>query len=302
MSSTSIFGFFIISNATKEAVACLTGSNSHFVCFDTVISAASEDSVPIPVRVRKWVPPSYKLLPAEAVALLFGQLCAPPNVSTSTPLFIDANKVEVVPGDPTGDHYQDSLPNYCYPTIIVTGFISGPPVTQDGGLRVHYTIVASEYIVDERKNLKFISHASVSIELDKTGSRFHSLNDLHDKLPIQVHGEIVGTSGGCVVLKTFNIVINVGSSSVLAAITELDTTAEVPVSPRKRFASVVSSPKKQVTKAPSKSKLKSTAPIVADFRGSNAVRIGETIEVENAHADEPAEQMVTGSKGKKRKL
>ncbi|KAH7102874.1 hypothetical protein BKA62DRAFT_769411 [Auriculariales sp. MPI-PUGE-AT-0066] len=116
MSSTSIFGFFVISNATKEVVARGNGANSHFLCFDTVISSVSRDSVAIPVRVRKWVPPSFKIPSPEAVVLLFGHLCAPPNVSDSNPLFINASKVKVVPGDPNSDNYQDCLPNYCYPT------------------------------------------------------------------------------------------------------------------------------------------------------------------------------------------
>lgn len=198
MTSTLIFGFFPLLSGVRVSSARKSGEGTTtHVEYDSFLPSGA---VQTPCKLRHWISPSGSVLRDNTVAFLVGKMQAPPN----EPVLIDVHTMHPVPGDPAGDNYEDSIPDFNTPWVVVLGHATTAAATLPDGISRGFTLTASEYI--RGSPLAAPYHARFS----GNTSRWNNTPAPHLNTACQVYGPVIAPSEGMFSLDISNITLNIG--------------------------------------------------------------------------------------------
>ncbi|KAI6124542.1 hypothetical protein EDD16DRAFT_1475158 [Pisolithus croceorrhizus] len=176
MSATIIIGFFALAGGKRiKTVEAGSPTVTYHCVYETTIQCTSGAIFPASLRVCS--PFNDVALPDNTVAFVSAKASVPASVPQE-PVLLEAFHLAPVPGDPSTDSYEQTVPDFPYPTVIGLGTVSSQPrVLADGTSKV-FAALSSDYVRDARLN------SVVHCVFDSSRARW-------SKLPVPHHDSVV---------------------------------------------------------------------------------------------------------------
>ncbi|KIK11994.1 hypothetical protein PISMIDRAFT_47046, partial [Pisolithus microcarpus 441] len=148
MSSTIIVGFFALAGGEHVKTVKANSLTATYHCvYNTVIQCTS--GVLFPASLRVYSPYKDMVLPDDMVVFVIAKASIPASVPEQT-ILLEAMWVVAVPGDPTSETYEASVPDFPYPVVIGLGSVSSQPRVLSDGTSRAFTVLSSDYVRDSR--------------------------------------------------------------------------------------------------------------------------------------------------------
>ncbi|EJD47342.1 hypothetical protein AURDEDRAFT_163555 [Auricularia subglabra TFB-10046 SS5] len=202
MTSTLIFGFFPLVSGVKTTSPRKNtkGTTTHIEYKSFIPSGASQ----IPCTLRVWVAPAAPVHPQNTVAFLVGKLHASPNETT----LIDVHSLHAVPGNPASDTYEDSIPDFDAPWVVLLGHASSGATTLADRVSRGFTLTASEYIRGSPLAAPYYARFSGNT------TRWANTPAPNINTACQVYRPVLAPVDGMLSLDITNITLNIGPLAV----------------------------------------------------------------------------------------
>ena len=160
MSTFTTAGFFGLTSGCHicTEVAKTNGSTQGVYYIHYITSVNCSVSGPISAELRKYSPPNDTVLADNTIAFVIAKVYVPPaNVPGN--ILLEAIHIAPVPGDPTSEAYEDSVPDFRFPAIFAHGCVINEHQEEKLGV-VTFPMVVSDYIRGGTKQstLQYVYH------------------------------------------------------------------------------------------------------------------------------------------------
>jgi hypothetical protein len=127
MSQLMVFGFFGL-GAGRRVSSLKTGTSTkvYHVFYLTTIQQLSTD--PCPAEIRIYSPYGDTILPNNTVAFVVAKAHFP----VYEPVLLEASSLIPMPGDPSDEAYEVTLPDSPFPHVIGVGHVPSAAITLPG--------------------------------------------------------------------------------------------------------------------------------------------------------------------------
>lgn len=151
MSAFIISGFFSLTSGrrirTDVARPNGTSQGVYYVHYETIVQCSQ--SGPISAELRKYSPPGESVLQNDTIAYVVAKAYMPPPNMPRT-FLLEAIHIAPEPGDPSSDDYEDSVPDFPFPSFFIQGTVSEEHKVDEGGI-VNFPVNVSDYVRGNNK-------------------------------------------------------------------------------------------------------------------------------------------------------
>ncbi|KAI5983263.1 hypothetical protein EDC04DRAFT_2592018 [Pisolithus marmoratus] len=148
MSASMVFGFFVLANGDRVKTFRTGSSVATYHCvYETTIQCTS--SVVFPAMLRVYSPFNDVALPDNTVVFVSTKMSIPAGVPRD-PILLEGISVVAVPGDPSLDNYEHSVPDFPYPMVVGLGSVTAPTWSLADGTSKAFDVLSSDYVCDTR--------------------------------------------------------------------------------------------------------------------------------------------------------
>lgn len=151
MTAFIISGFFSLTlgHRIRTEVARPNGTSQgvYHIHYETVVQCSQTG--PISAEVRRYSPPGETILQDDTIAYVFARAYMPPPNMPKT-ILLEAIHIAPKPGDPTTDDYEESVPDFPFPSVLVHGTVSSEHKVDNGGV-VNFPVTVSDYVRGSNK-------------------------------------------------------------------------------------------------------------------------------------------------------
>ena len=156
MSTFIVSGFFSLTSGrrVRSEVPRPNGSSQgvYHIYYDTTVQCTQTG--PISAELRKYSPPGEPVLQNDTIAYVVAKAYMPP-VNMPRIILLEAIHIASEPGDPTSDEYEDSVPDFPFPSIFVQGTTSAEHKGDDGGV-IHFPVTVTDYVRGHNKKSNIV--------------------------------------------------------------------------------------------------------------------------------------------------
>ncbi|KAI6095026.1 hypothetical protein EV401DRAFT_2159197, partial [Pisolithus croceorrhizus] len=148
MSATMVFSFFALANGDRVKTLRAGSSTATYHCvYETTIQCTS--GIIFPAMLCIYSPFNDVALPNNTVAFVSAKVCIPATTPRD-PILLEGIYVVAVPGDPTSDSYESSIPDFPHLMVVGLGSVTSPLRTLVDGTSKAFDVVSSNYVWDMR--------------------------------------------------------------------------------------------------------------------------------------------------------
>lgn len=141
-----ISGFFALSSGrrlrTEVGRSNGTSQGVYHVHYNSTVQCSQ--SGPVSAEIRKYSPPGECVLPDDTIAYVIAKAYVPASALLD-PVLLEAVHIAAEPGDPKSESYEDSVPDFLFPTVFAHGAVCEEPKTDARGV-VLFPLAVSDYI------------------------------------------------------------------------------------------------------------------------------------------------------------
>ncbi|KIJ57953.1 hypothetical protein HYDPIDRAFT_72782, partial [Hydnomerulius pinastri MD-312] len=146
----TVFGFFGVAAGRRVTSQKPGASTKTYHCFySTALHCTS--GVSFPAELRVYSPFNDSVLPDNTVAFVIAKAHFPGGIPKENVL-LEASHVIPLPGDPSSDTYENSLPDSPYPFVAGLGSVPSRTETLADGVSKGFTVVSSDFVRDSMKS------------------------------------------------------------------------------------------------------------------------------------------------------
>ncbi|KIJ58462.1 hypothetical protein HYDPIDRAFT_64631, partial [Hydnomerulius pinastri MD-312] len=146
----TVFGFFGVAAGRRVTSQKPGASTKTYHCFySTALHCTS--GVSFPAELRVYSPFNDSVLPDNTVAPVIAKAHFPGGIPKENVL-LKASHVIPLPGDPSSDTYENSLPDSPYPFVAGLGSVPSRTETLADGVSKGFTVVSSDFVRDSMKS------------------------------------------------------------------------------------------------------------------------------------------------------
>lgn len=145
MSQLIVFGFFGL-GAGRRVSTLKPGSSTkvYHVFYSTTVQRVSAD--PCPAEIRIYSPYGDTILPDNTVAFVVAKAQFPVN----EPVLLEASTLIPMPGDPSDEDYELSLPDCPFPHVIGVGHVPSAAISLPGASKSKaFNVNCSDFVRDQ---------------------------------------------------------------------------------------------------------------------------------------------------------
>ena len=151
MSAFIISGFFSLTSGrrirTDVPRSNGTSQGVYHVYYETIVQCSQTDL--ITAELRKYSPPGETVLQNDTIAYVVAKAYMPPPSMPRT-FLLEAIHIAPEPGDPTSDDYEESVPDFPFPSFFIQGTVSDEHKVDEGGV-VNFPVNVSDYVRGNNK-------------------------------------------------------------------------------------------------------------------------------------------------------
>ncbi|KAI5985908.1 hypothetical protein EDC04DRAFT_2512288, partial [Pisolithus marmoratus] len=141
-----IFGFFALANGKHVKTLKAGSSTATYHClYEATIQCTS--GVVFPAMLHVYSPFNDVALPDNTVAFVSAKASIPSSIPDK-PVLLEGMYVVHIPGDPTSDVYEHTIPDFPYPMVVGLGVVATQPWTLANGTSKAFTVVSTDYVQD----------------------------------------------------------------------------------------------------------------------------------------------------------
>ncbi|KAI6024546.1 hypothetical protein EDC04DRAFT_2606343 [Pisolithus marmoratus] len=148
MSASMVFGFFALANGDRVKTFRTGSSVATYHCvYETTTQCTS--GVIFPVMLCVYSPFNDIALPDNTVVFVSMKMSIPAGVPWD-PILLEGISVIAIPGDPSLDNYEHSVPDFPYPMVVSLGSVTAPMQTLADGTSKAFDVLSSDYVHNTR--------------------------------------------------------------------------------------------------------------------------------------------------------
>lgn len=146
MSSLMVFEFFGINHGCCVRLLKPGAMSKTYHCYySTSLHTPNGDSYPAEIRV--YSPFGNAVLPDDMVVFLVAKAFLPPNDT----VLLEASELVAVPGDPSAEGYENSVPDHTVPFFIGLGTVPSAVQILNDTKSKAFAVISSDYVCDSIK-------------------------------------------------------------------------------------------------------------------------------------------------------
>ena len=120
-------------------------SKTYHCYYSTSLHTPNGDSYPAEIRV--YSPFGNAVLPDDMVVFLVAKAFLPPNDT----VLLEASELVAVPGDPSAEGYENSVPDHTVPFFIGLGTVPSAVQILNDTKSKAFAVISSDYVCDSIK-------------------------------------------------------------------------------------------------------------------------------------------------------
>ncbi|KAI6010065.1 hypothetical protein EDC04DRAFT_2581233 [Pisolithus marmoratus] len=148
MSASIVFSFFGLANGDHVKMFRSGSSIMTYHCiYETTIQCTS--SVILPAMLCVYSPFNDVALPDNTMAFVSAKISIPAAVPQDL-ILLEGISIIAVPGNPSLDSYEHSVPDFPYPMVVRLGLVTAPARTLPDGTSKAFDVLSTDYVCDTR--------------------------------------------------------------------------------------------------------------------------------------------------------
>ncbi|KIO03560.1 hypothetical protein M404DRAFT_145747 [Pisolithus tinctorius Marx 270] len=144
MSTTTVVGFFALLGGHRvQSTRGGNGAKTYHCFYDSTVQCTS--SVVFPVQLRVYSPFNDMLLVDDSVAYVIARAYIPSSIPHD-PILLEAVDLAAVPGDPSSEEYEATIPDSPCPYIFSIGSVTTWATSLPDGVTKAFSVMSSDFV------------------------------------------------------------------------------------------------------------------------------------------------------------
>ncbi|KAI6146724.1 hypothetical protein BKA82DRAFT_29428 [Pisolithus tinctorius] len=143
MSMTTVVGFFALSGGRHvQSTRGGNGAKTYHCFYNTAVQCTS--GVVFPAQLRVYSPFNDTLLTDDTVAYVIARAYIPSSIPRD-PILLEAADLAAVPGDPSSEEYEATIPDSPCPYIFGIGSVTTRATSLPDGVTKAFSVMSSDF-------------------------------------------------------------------------------------------------------------------------------------------------------------
>lgn len=203
MALLMVSGYLAVAEGRRVSSVKPNSTTKTYHCLYTT-ALQSTGGVCFPGELRIYSPFNDVILPDDTVGFVMAKAYFPANAPEEK-ILLEASHFFAVPGNPSSDTYESSIPDCLVPFVFGLGTVPACPPTLPDGVSRAFSVVVSDYVRDGRKS------STVQCVLEGARARWKRTPSPAVNSCVHFFGLLSGVAAnGGVSVSLESIVLNVG--------------------------------------------------------------------------------------------